>query len=223
MRIHPFLLLRQFEDQLDVCFLTREDDAGSDDDIARITNASALASLKQVHGNRAVIVHGNSRRIEQADALATNQQGLTLTIRFADCQNFIVYDPAKNVLCLIHAGWRGLAAGVIKEAFALLKSEWSIDPKDAYVVAGPSLCTKCAEFTDPLTEAPNLAAFAEGKNIDLVRAADDELTLLGVPKENYERLSGCTCCSPEEYWTYRGGDREAVKAGKINCLAVTLL
>ncbi len=200
----------------------REDNVSADTDIEKLTGSEKIASLKQMHGNRAVRLSGDSRRVEEADAVATDIIGLTLTIRFADCQNFIVWEPEKHVACLIHAGWRGLKSGVIGNAFALLKKEWSIDPKDTVVVAGPSLCMNCAKFTDPKTEAPELSKYTQGLQIDLRRAADDQLFALGVSRERFERSSDCTRCAPERYFTYRGGDREAVKNGFINSFAVTL-
>lgn len=222
MHNHPFTLLEPFRTLFDVSLLTREDSVSADDDIARITGVSSLASLQQMHGNRAVIVRTDSRRQEKADALFTDRIGLTLTIRFADCQNFLVYAPEKNVVGLIHAGWRGLKSGIIGNAFALLKKEWSIDPADTVVAAGPSLCKTCAEFTDPQREAPELSRYIDVRCIDLQRAADDQLRALGIDSDHFQRLPGCTRCSPEKYWTYRGGDRDLVKKGFVNCLAVTL-
>ena len=223
MQTHPFPFLQPFHSRLDVRFFVREDAVSGDREIEKLTESEKIASVKQMHGNRAIRVRTDSRRMEEADALATDIAGLTLTIRFADCQNFIVYEPKKHVACLIHAGWRGLKSGVIGNAFALLKKEWSIDPKDTVVVAGPSLCEKCAEFTDPNNEAPELSNYARGRFIDLRSAADDQLFALGVSRDRFERSSDCTRCSSHRYFSYRGGDREAVKNGFINCFAVTLL
>ncbi len=222
MITHPFPLLQPFRDQLDVRLLTKEENLSSDDDIASLASAQNLASLHQVHGNRAVVVRSETRRIEQADALATDQIGLTLTIRFADCQNFIVFSPEKKVIGLIHAGWKGLKSGVISSTFSLFKKEWNIDPATTIVCAGPSLCMRCAEFTDPLCEAPELKNYVKNRCIDLQKAADEELFSLGVLEKNFKRLSDCTRCHPETYVTYRGGDREGVERGRSNCLMVKL-
>ena len=215
----PFRLLQPFQDRIDVRLLTKQDAVSCDDDIARLLGAKDLASLKQVHGNRALIARSETKRIEEADALMTDTAGLTLTIRFADCQNFLVFAPQKNMLCLIHAGWKGLKLGVISSAFSLLKKEWQIHPAETIVCAGPSLCMSCAEFTDPLREAPELKNYAKNRCIDLRRAADEELFSLGVLQKNFERLSDCTRCHPDTYFTYRGGDREEILRGRCNCLA----
>jgi polyphenol oxidase len=158
----------------------------------------------------------------KADAVFTDVTDLTLTIRFADCQNAVIIAPEKKIIGLVHAGWRGVQSRIMTSAYALLMSEWGIDPASTFVGLGPSLCTRCAEFTDPGTEVPELRKFFSGKSIDLRAALDGELEGIGVPRHHRERLSDCTHCHPERYFTYRGGDREIVKSGKVNCLAVTL-
>ncbi len=219
----PFPLLRPFDGLIDLRFLTRKDDIGSDADLARALNTERIASLRQEHGNRAVVVREPSSRTLNADALFTDAADLTLTIRFADCQNAVIVVPEKKITGLVHAGWRGVQTRIMTSAYALLQSEWGIDPADTFVGLGPSLCTACADFTDPEKEVPELRNFFAGKSIDLRAALDAELTAIGVPQNHRERLSDCTRCHPERYFTYRGGDRELVKNGKVNCLAVTLL
>ena len=223
MITHPFVNLRQFQDLLDIRFLTREDNVSSDADIARITGRTNIVSLKQMHGNVAVRVASPSSRILEADTLATDRKGLTLTIRFADCQNAIIFHPKDRVVCLVHAGWRGVRAKAMTSAYEMLRAEWNIDPADTFVGLGPSLCTKCSDFTDAATEAPELKDFFQGKAINLRRALDDEMLGIGVQKRRIERMEDCTRCKPGTYFTYRGGDRKAVQNGFVNCFAVTIV
>ena len=220
---HPFPLLHQFQDLIDLRLLTREDAISSDADIARRTGRTNIVSLRQMHGSNAVRVHTPSSRIIEADALATDTRGLTLTIRFADCQNALIIHPKLRVVCLVHAGWRGMCRAVMTKAYELLRAEWNIDPTDTFVGLGPALCKKCSEFTDALTEAPELKNFIRARSIDLRLALDDELEGLGVLKRRIDRMEDCTRCHPEKYFTYRGGDKEAVQKGSVNCLAVTLI
>ncbi len=222
MLTHPFKIFELYKGILDVRMLTREDDVSTDDEIAHELGVPEVASLEQVHGNRCVALRSASSRTEKADALATDRNGLTLTIRFADCQNFVVFDPVKKILCLIHAGWKGVQCEAIRHAFACMKSEWGTEAQDVLVAAGPSLCKGCAEFTDPKKEVPELAAYAEGRCVDLNRAADEQLFSLGVSRDHYERMDACTLCQPDLYWSYRGGEKEVVEQGKRNVLAATL-
>lgn len=222
MITQPFTHLRQFHNLLDVHFLTREDAVSSDADIARCTKQRNIASLKQMHGNVALRIIAPSSRMMEADALATDTKGLTLTIRFADCQAAVIFHPRDRIVCLVHAGWRGVRAKVISHAYDVLRAEWNIHPAETFVGLVPSLCTDCSDFTDPAAEAPELKEFFHDRCIDLRSALDDELHGIGVPRDRILRLPDCTRCRPDLYRTYRGGDREKVQQGFVNCLAVTL-
>lgn len=191
--------------------------------MAQAIGVSQVAGLQQIHGNRAIRISQSSARTERADAMATDVPGLALCIRAADCQNIIVYEPTRHVLGIMHVGWKGLEAGMIKSLYELLKREWGIEPAETYVAAGPSLGKECAEFTDPAREMPSIAStFINGRNIDLAGAADHQLRTLGVRADRMERMTDCTKCHPEKYWTYRGGDREAVQSGQTNMLVCVM-
>ncbi len=202
--------------------LTKKDAVRTDEEIGNVLQSDHMASLWQMHGNRTIVVRNATSRTEQADGIATDVRGLTLTIRWADCQNFLILEPEKKIICLVHAGWRGMKAKALTSAFKTLKREWGIDPKNIWVGAGPSLCRNCAEFSNPKNELPDFSAFTKGNCIDLQVAADAELQTLGVRPERIDRSPDCTKCHRELYWTYRGGDREKVKEGWSNGLAVTL-
>ena len=146
----------------------------------------------------------------------TDQKNLVLTVRTADCQPFVVYIPEKNILGVIHAGWRGLIAGVIPNFFVTS----GIEPREALVAAGPSLCKACAVFEHPEAEISAIGSeFIDGQNVDLQGAAEAQLFELGVKKNNFKRHPDCTYCKKETYWTYRGGDKEAVLDGYTNVMA----
>ncbi len=192
-------------------------------DVRGMLDAEKEASAEQVHGARTAIMRDAIENAPGADGLATDRSGLALSVRWADCQSFIVYAPEDHVLGVLHVGWRGLNAGAIPAFFATLKEEWDIEPQDTYVAAGPSLCAKCAEFSEPARELPSIdPMFFDGRHVDLRGPADAQLLALGIPRDHLERMADCTCCDPETYWTYRGGDREAVKAGERNLLACVL-
>lgn len=113
---------------------------------------------------------------------------------------------------------------IISSFFHTIHREWGILPQETFIWAGPSLCHSCAEFTNPLVELPNIdSQFFHDRHVDLQGAALQEFISIGVPEKHIERHPDCTCCHPKKYWTYRGGDREAVLQGKENILACTLL
>ncbi len=220
---HPFAILRAYKDRLHVAIMAKQDAIGSDDDIRTHVPDIPIARLWQAHGKETVIVREPTSRTIKADGMLTDQPGLLLTIRWADCQNFVVYAPKKHVIGLLHAGWRGLEAGAIESFFATLKREWGIEPEDTIIGAGPSLGFECANFTDPSKEMPSMPKhLIDGKKANLQQAATDRLLALGVKADRIERIPDCTTCHSKTYWTYRGGDREAVIAGKTNVLCVRL-
>ncbi len=182
-----------------------------------------IVSLNQVHGNNVVIVQSPSWREKEADAALTDQLDLTLTIRIADCQAFVVYAPHQHVIGVIHAGWKGLVNGVIPAALNKMKDEWNVDLSTVLVGSGPSLCMECAEFTDPTNELPGIdPLFFIDRHVALVSIAVKQMTQCGVIPEHIEHSKGCTKCNPDTYWTYRGGDRDAVKKGSTNILTCRL-
>ncbi|MFH0770788.1 MAG: polyphenol oxidase family protein [Candidatus Peregrinibacteria bacterium] len=221
MALSPFALFRPFSDHLSVVLFTK--DTPRPYPVVETLSARGLATARQVHGNRTVIAREPIEYAPDADGIVTDRSGLALSTRFADCQPFIVYAPDHGVLGVLHVGWRGLIAGAITQFFGTLKTEWGIHSSETYVGIGPSLCTKCATFSDPIHELPTVdRSFIVDHQVDLQGAADHELLRLGVLPSRIERHPQCTCCQHEKYWTYRGGDREAVKEGACNAIGCVL-
>lgn len=219
----PFGLFRQFDDRLRVAFFAKADDVRDDKDVASALGANRAAGLWQIHGNRTVVIREPCNRTEQADGMITDVPDLALCLRVADCQSFIVFEPRRNAIGVLHAGWRGLVTDAIPEFFRTMKREWGIVPPETFVGAGPSLCARCADFSDPALELPSLPKeFIHGKTADLQGAATAQLLDLGVRPDRIERHADCTRCRPDLYWTYRGGDRDAVKNGHANMLVCVI-
>ena len=209
--------------RVEVTMFMKDDDLSTDQGASDALGGIGYTSLRQVHGSSTIIVRENAHMIDQADGMITDQKDLLLIIRIADCQPLVIVAPDKGVAGVLHAGWKGVHAGAITEFYSVLTKEWDIHPSETLVGIGPSLCTQCADFTDPINELPHLdSQFIHGKNVDLQAAADSELITLGVPQSQIERHKDCTRCRPDLYWSYRGGDKEAIAKGKRNMLACRL-
>lgn len=100
--------------------------------LGQVLGLSAVQWLQQVHG---VQVHCASRATSgaavEADAQWTTEAGLGLAIMTADCLPIVLFSADGRWVAAIHAGWRGLVAGVIATTVAALKaavgnrcSEW---------------------------------------------------------------------------------------------------
>jgi YfiH family protein len=194
--------------------------------------AAVILSVKQVHGTDALVV---DRPVEQGDmfeggwdALVTNQPGLMVTVRTADCVPVLLHDPVRRVVAAIHAGWRGAMAGIVPKTVALLVSRFGTTAKDVRMAIGPSAGPCCYEVDEPvLTQlrdvlpewqtvvAPvspqkarlNLRAFVR-------RQAVNE----GLDAERIATVDACTICQPEVFFSYR---REGVvKATMVSGVAL---
>ncbi len=71
--------------------------------------------LKQVHGSH-VVDAGCVQGIPEADASFTNHSGVVCAVMTADCLSVLLCDKGGSVVAAVHAGWRGLADGVIEAA-----------------------------------------------------------------------------------------------------------
>lgn len=103
-----------------------------------------LHQTSQVHG-AAVHVAGGSpeaSRGVKADALVAKVPGLAVAVRVADCVPVLVADPKTGHVAAIHAGWRGVAQGVVREALTTLGAE---DPTGLCAAIGPSIGPCCFE------------------------------------------------------------------------------
>jgi polyphenol oxidase len=180
----------------------------SDEECAQSLGFDHVAKLHQEHGSVTHIITEPTDFETKGDGLITHTDNLALSIRWADCQGFVVYAPTQKVLGVLHAGWRGMAAHAITKLYEKLKKEFDVDPEETFVGITPSLCKRCAEFSDPLNELPpHLHPFIDGKNVDLQAAADHELCSLGVPNDHAERHPTCTRCG-EGYWSWRRHKKE---------------
>jgi polyphenol oxidase len=101
--------------------------------------------LEQVHGDRCIDcdeVGVDAAIGAEADAVVTAQPNLALAIHTADCVPIALWSE-DGVLGAVHAGWRGLEAGIIESCVQLLRTK-SSEPISA--VIGPSIGPECYEF-----------------------------------------------------------------------------
>lgn len=216
MTSQPFTLFRPYSAKFQVSMFTKADDTMQQ-------GAQRIARMKQPHGNRTVIAQDARENVPEADGQISVEKNLLLTVRWADCQNFVLYAPKHNVAGVLHAGWRGLHANAIPNFFTALQAHYNVLPKDVLIGAGPSLCMQCAEFSNPADELPNISAqYIQDKHVNLQQVATDQLQELGVPYDAIERLPDCTKCQNTTYWSYRGGHAQDVLSGRTNYLACLL-
>jgi YfiH family protein len=166
------------------------------------------AWLRQVHGIDVLAARPGA--CGEGDALLVDSPGIAALVATADCLPVLVALP--GVAIAIHAGWRGLASGVIGAALAARS-----DRRRAIAWIGPGIGPCCYEVGD---EVATRVAAASGPavvlrgaggraRLDLAAAAAAQLSSLGV--ERVVRLDLCTRCHPDRLWSHR---RDGEAAGR---------
>jgi polyphenol oxidase len=153
-----------------------------------------LALARQVHEADLIEVHpGATGVLGQADGLTIDQPGPVAAILTADCAPVVI--ATDDSIAVLHAGWRGLVAGVVETGIEKLG-----DVRTAWV--GPCIHSCCYEVGPEVTEAfsnKGLPVAAE-RRVDPAQAAAAALRNAGV--DNVAVAEECTHCS-NKYFSYR--------------------
>lgn len=167
-----------------------------------------LAWLEQRHTDR--VVRAAPGSCGEADALGIDEAAVAAAVVTADCLPVAVLAGSRAVL--VHAGWRGLAAGLVARAARRLAGEEGLR---AWI--GPAIGPCCYEVGDDVAEAVSRASgggvvvgSAGAKPfIDLRKAAAMQLRAAGVG--HVALLDHCTRCRPEWLCSHR---RDAPRTGR---------
>jgi YfiH family protein len=183
---------------------------------AALDRDGRLLLLRQVHG--AVVALAPWTGTPEADAAVAVQPGLVLGIQTADCLPLLLVDPQRGFLAAAHAGWRGTAAGVTRQAVRELVARGS-RPRDIVAALGPGIGPCCYEVGEELREAfgPAGAVFfrpgSDAKpHLDIRAANVRQLLEAGLKAEAIHHLADCTHCHPDLYHSYR---REGHGCGRM--------
>jgi YfiH family protein len=179
-----------------------------------------IAQVHQVHGARAVVVRVGSEadvRREQADALVTHAPGIAVGVRTADCLPVLVADPASGGAAALHAGWRGVVAGVVRAGIDALGAR---DRSKLIAAVGPCIGPCCFEVgADVAAEiakaagTPDVIARRAGDKayVDLRSAVRSKLRALGLLEASIEDVPGCTKHEHDRFHSYR---RDGANSGR---------
>ncbi len=160
--------------------------------------------LEQIHSNRAVKAL-KTAIVEQADASYSNESGVVCAVMTADCLPLLVCSTDGVQIAAIHAGWRGLLAGVITNTVVAMQQQ------DLLVWLGPAIGPDCFEVGPEVREAflEKSASFNDafkqqgnGKWLaDIYQLARIELAALGIV--NVYGGTHCTFTEHERFYSYR--------------------
>lgn len=175
-----------------------------------------VVQVYQVHGAACrVFTQGSPSRDSgpegardyRADALVTDDPSRVVAVRVADCAPVLMASADGRVVAAVHAGWRGVVAGVVAAAAEAMRS---LGGPAAVAAVGPCISRGAfevgpevlAEFrrvfggTAPITERPDGKGF-----VDLRECLERQLMEAGVARP--EALPGCTFGEPERFFSHR--------------------
>jgi len=167
------------------------------------------AWLKQVHGNTLVNA-ASCETIVMADASYTTESNTSCVVMTADCLPVLFSDKQGNAVAAAHAGWRGLAAGVLEASLQGLCEALACPPSQILAWLGPAIGPKQFEVGHDvrdvfLAQHDVPSAFIETRSghclMDIYAVARHRLGLAGITD-----ISGgefCTVTDQQRFFSYR--------------------
>ncbi|GAO35612.1 laccase [Sulfuricella sp. T08] len=195
-----------------------------DDTVAVVRNRALLREalpadpvwLKQVHGN-IVVDADRTVGVPDADAALSRQLGKVCAVMTADCLPLLICDEAGTVVAATHAGWRGLAGGVVEATVNAM----NVAPERLMVWLGPAIGPAAFEVGEEVRQAfmardpaaekafvPSPVVSNQDSTLDTQKwladiylLARQRLALLGVKQVYGGGL--CTYTDAERFYSYR--------------------
>ena len=169
--------------------------------------------LHQVHGDQVLRANfeENAGPLPEGDGLICSEDGLLLSMRFADCVPILLFDPSRRVAGMAHAGWRGTVMRVAAATVAAMASQFGSQPDDLLAGIGPSICADHYEVGEDVAH-PARETFGSDPEIlqpagpgkvkfDLWRANRRVLRDAGVAQ--IEVAGQCTACNTNDWYSHR--------------------
>jgi YfiH family protein len=188
----------------------RPKDVKKNREIIRSTiGADELIFMNQVHGRDIIVLRKEDSsardRTINADAVITNIPYLGLTVKQADCQAIILFDPYRAVVSIVHCGWRGNVSNILDAVVNRMKTDFQCKESALMAAISPSLGPCCAEFCgyqkifsedfNPFMTRNNYFDFWKISCVQLINA--------GLNKENIETAGICSKCNTDFFYSYR--------------------
>ncbi len=222
----------------------RDSDAFIRENHARFAEAAGLArdavvvDVSQVHGCTVVAARDAARERVPADAITSARGGHAILIRIADCVPVLLACPRTGAVAAVHAGWRGVVAGIVPAAIDALRS-LGCAPNELLAAIGPSISVRHFEIgpevAEELTRA-NLGACVAAPGVhamgihatagrepkhhaDLVLGVRLQLERAGVEPANIDAEPPCTYADRARFHSFR---RDGAQSGRLAALIAPL-
>ncbi len=173
-----------------------------------------VVRLRQVHGSRVVEVDSAPPEPEEGDALLTFRPGPVLSVTVADCFPVFGVSLSTPALFLAHAGWRGMAGGIIRECLRSLRRK-GIGGGEVMLVFGPGIGPCCFRVSPEVARLfPSFAVRwgEDGAYVDLMAVGAAQAREEGVREDRIVFPPFCTFCRGDLFFSYR---RDGPRSGRM--------
>ncbi|MBI2083687.1 MAG: peptidoglycan editing factor PgeF [Deltaproteobacteria bacterium] len=173
----------------------------------------------QVHGSEILFLDETNQNAQgDSDILMTNQKGLAVGVKTADCVPILLADPQEGIVAAVHAGWKGTLAGAVQKAVHEMVHRGAKREK-LIAAIGPCISGRCYEVERDVAQ-PFESQISFSKKIlsrksetkwllDLSLANQLQLLETGIKESHIDRLPYCTHCHPDLFCSYRRDGKEA--------------
>jgi hypothetical protein len=168
----------------------------------------------QSHGTE-VVIHRDAAEGWKAwpavDGHVTSQRGLLLAVTVADCVPVYLADPARGVVGLLHAGWRGVAAGIIERGVGAFLSAAGSSPVDIVTHCGVAICGMCYEVGPEVIYQVRGERRAGPSPLDLRSEIQGRLERLGIGNPG----TSSPWCAAHDRGLFHSYRRSGSRAGRM--------
>lgn len=182
-----------------------------------------VAEVRQVHGTGVVAADEipEGERVS-ADAVVTAEPGVAVAIQTADCLPVLIADAKRRAVAAVHAGRKGIAAGVLAEAVRQMGERFGSRPGDLFAGLGPAISGVCYEVGEECLP-PFRARYRDWRDftiplgrgkwlLDLPEASRRQLAAAGIPGEQIGLPGPCTFSESARFFSYR---RDGAPTGRL--------
>jgi YfiH family protein len=175
-----------------------------------------LTTVQQIHSDN-VLLADRAGPMGEGDALISNQPGITLSVRTADCLPILMADARNRAIAAVHAGWRGTILEILPKAILAMADRFGTHPDDVVLAVCPGIGACCFEVGPEVAIQfaklfPERTDLDRKTNVDLVETNLRLLRRNGGSVRQIATSGLCTYCRPDLFHSYRR-DREA--AGRM--------
>ncbi len=158
-----------------------------------ISNANMKYQL-QTHGTNIVEVFSDSSTVE-SDGIYTQEKGLVLNVKIADCAGILIFDPTNEIIMALHSGWKGTQQDISSKGISILKERFNSNVEELLVYISPCASGDnyqvgedvAAYFETSITKISDRKYLFDNKN-----EIKNQLLNCGIIEKNIEISKICT-------------------------------